>query len=98
LQMIVMLLRTYHVDGLIAALKTVLYERKQHAVLFVGAVKKRTDVTYVTQLGTGKGNWRHGLPHGVNLALLWIVWEMRFADACLHLGRRGKGASYRHPS
>jgi hypothetical protein len=73
LQMIVMLLRTYHVDGLIAALKTVLYERKQHAVLFVGAVKKRTDVTYVTQLGTGKGNWSHGIPHGVNLASLSIA-------------------------
>jgi hypothetical protein len=70
LQMIVMLPWSYHVDGLIAARKPVLYEWKQHAVLFVVAVEKRTDVTYVAQLGTGKGNWRHGLLHGVYLALL----------------------------
>jgi hypothetical protein len=97
LQMIVTLLLIYHVDGLIAAIKTVLYERKQHAVLFVGAIKKRTDVTYFTQFGTGKGNWRHGLPHGVNLALLWIAWQTDSALSVLHLGRRSKRTSYRHP-
>jgi hypothetical protein len=74
-QMIVMLSGIYHVDGLIAALKAVLYEWKQRAVLFVVAVKKRADVTYVAQLGTGEGNWRHGPLHGVYLALLWIAWQ-----------------------
>src|SRR5579864_3492910 len=75
LQMTVMLPWIYHVDGLIAAFKAVLYEWKQRAVLFVVAVKKRTDVMHVAQLGTGKGNWRHGLLHGVYLALLWIARE-----------------------
>jgi hypothetical protein len=75
LQMIVMLPWIYHVDGLIATLKTVLYEWKQHAILFVVAVEKRTDVTYVTQQGTGKGNWCHGVLHGVYLALLSIARE-----------------------
>ncbi len=56
--MIVMLLWTYHVDCLIAALESVLYEREQYAILFVVAVEKRTDVTYVAELGTGKGNGR----------------------------------------
>jgi hypothetical protein len=42
LQMIVMLPWTYNVDGLIATLKPVLYEWKQHAVLFVVAIEKRT--------------------------------------------------------
>jgi hypothetical protein len=70
LQMIVMLPRIYHVDGLIATLKPVLYEWKQHAILFVVAVEKRTDVTYVAELGASKGNWCHGLLHGVYLALL----------------------------
>jgi hypothetical protein len=75
LQMTVMLLWTYYVDGFIATLKPILYEWKQHAVLFVVAVEKRTDVTYVAQLGTGKGDWCHGLLHGVYLALLWIARE-----------------------
>jgi hypothetical protein len=55
LQMIVMLPWIYHVDGFIATLKPVLYEWKQRAVLFVVAVEKRTDVTYVAELGAGKG-------------------------------------------
>jgi hypothetical protein len=82
LQMIVMLPRIYHVDGLIATLKPVLYEWKQHAVLFVVAVEKRTDMTYVAQLGTGKGNWCHGPLHGVYLALLWIARETGRDSAC----------------
>jgi hypothetical protein len=82
LQMIVTLLWIYHVDGPITTFKPVLYEWKQHAVLFVVAVEKRTDVTYVAQLGTGKGNWRHGLLHGVNLALLWIARETGRPSAC----------------
>jgi hypothetical protein len=70
LQMIVMLPWIYHVDGLIATLKPVLYEGKQHAVLFVVAVEKRTNVTYVAELGAGKGNWRHRVLHALYLALL----------------------------
>src|SRR5580658_10368971 len=31
------------------------------------AVEKRADVTYLAQLGAGKGNRRHGLLHGVYL-------------------------------
>lgn len=77
LQMIVMLPRTYNVDGLISALKAVLYEWQQHAVLFIVAVEKRTDVTYVAQLGTGKGNWRRGLFHAINLVLLGIARQRR---------------------
>jgi len=68
-QMVVMLSWIYHVDGPIATLKPVLDEWKQHTVLFVFAIEKRTNVTYVAQLGTGKGNWCHGLLHGVYLAL-----------------------------
>ncbi len=75
LQMTVTLPCIYHVDGPVAALKPVLDEGKQHAVLFVGAVEKRADVTYVAQLGTGQGNWRRGLRHGVYLDLLWIARE-----------------------
>jgi hypothetical protein len=75
LQMIVLLPWIYHVDGLIATRKPVLYEWKQHAVLFVVAVEKRTDVTYVAELGAGKGNWGHGVLHGVYLALLSIASE-----------------------
>src|SRR6266446_6320678 len=84
LQMIVMLPWIYHVDGLIATLKAILYEWKQHAVLFVVAVEKRTDVTYFAQLGTGKGNWRHGLLHDVYLALLWIASETGQPSTFLH--------------
>src|SRR5580658_6696414 len=65
LQMIVTLPWIYHMDGFIATLKSVLYEWPQHAVLFVVAVEKRADVTYLAQLGAGKGNRRHGLLHGV---------------------------------
>jgi hypothetical protein len=82
LQMIVILPWTYHVDGLVATLKPVPYKRKQHAVLIVVAVEKRTDVTYVAQLGTGKRNWRHGLLHGVYLALLWIASETGRTSTC----------------
>jgi hypothetical protein len=72
-QMIAMLRWIYHVDGLIAALKAVLYEWKQHAVLFFVAVEKCADVTYFAELRAGKGNWRHGLFHGAYLALLSIA-------------------------
>jgi hypothetical protein len=92
LQMIVTLPGIYYVNGLLAALKPVLYEWKQHAVLFVVAVEKRTDVTYLAQLGTGKGNWCHGLLHGVYLALLWIAARRDDPLPVLHLGSRGKGA------
>jgi hypothetical protein len=98
LQMIVMLPWIYHVDGLIAALKPVLYEWKQHAVLFVVTVKKRADVTHVAQLGTGKGNWRHGLLHGIYLA--FIMDRPRRRDGplpVLRIGSRGKSASSRQP-
>jgi hypothetical protein len=73
-QMIMMLPWIYHVDGLIATLKPVLYEWKQHAVLFVVAVKKRTDVTYFAELGAGKGNWRRRSLHG-RFLLLWTARE-----------------------
>jgi hypothetical protein len=82
LQMIVMLPWIYYVDGLIAALKPILYEWKQRAVLFVVGVKKRADVTYVAQLGTGKGNWCHGPLHGGYLALLWIALLTGRPSAC----------------
>jgi hypothetical protein len=82
-KMIVMLSGIYHVDGLIAALKAVLYEWKQRAVLFVVAVEKRTDVTYVAELGAGKGNWGHGVLHGVYLALLWIARGTGRPSVCL---------------
>src|ERR1700674_3469134 len=80
--MIMMLRGIYDVNRLIATLKPVLYEWKQHAVLFVVAVEKRTDVTYVAQLGTGKGNWCHGVLHGAYLALLWIAREPGRPSAC----------------
>ena len=80
----------YHVDGLIATLKPVLYEWKQHAVLFVVAVEKRTDVTYVAELGAGKGNWGHGVLHGVYLALLSIASETDNPLPVSHLGSRGQ--------
>jgi hypothetical protein len=74
--------RIYDVNCLVATFEAILYERKQHAVLFVVAIEKRADVTYVAQLGTGKGNWRHGLVHGVYLALLSIASEMGLTSAC----------------
>jgi hypothetical protein len=97
LQMIVTLSWTYHVDRLIATLEPLLYEWKQHAVLFVVAVEKRTDVTYVAQLGTGKGNWRHGVLHAVYLALLWIAPRRDDPVPELHPGSRRKGAASRQP-
>jgi hypothetical protein len=97
LQMIVMLPWIDHMDGLITTLKSVLYEWKQHSVPFVVAVEKRTDVTYVAQMGTGKGNWCHGLLHGVDLALLWIARETERPFACFALWSRGKGAFSRQP-
>jgi hypothetical protein len=82
LQMIVILPLIYYVDRLIAALKPVFYERKQHAVLFVVAIEKRAHVTYVAQLGAGKGNWCRSLLHGVYLALLWIASETGRTSTC----------------
>jgi hypothetical protein len=73
LQVIAMLPWTYHVDSLIATLKPILYEWKQHVVLFVVTVEKRADMTYVAELRAREGNWRHGLLHGVYPALLWIA-------------------------
>jgi hypothetical protein len=95
--MIVMLSRIYHVDGLIATLKPALYEWKQHAVLFVVAVEKRTDMTYIAQLGTGKRNWGHGLLHDVCLALLWIARETGRPRACFAPWCPRQGASSRQP-
>jgi hypothetical protein len=63
LQMILMLPRIYNVNRLVATLEPVLYEWQQHAILFVVAVKKRTDVPYFAEHGTGKGNWRHSFLH-----------------------------------
>jgi hypothetical protein len=83
LQMIVVLSWIYHVDGLIATLKPVLNEWKQHAVLFVVAVEKRTDMAYVAELGAGKGNWCHGLLHRVYLAFIMGRRETRRPSACL---------------
>jgi hypothetical protein len=48
---------------LVATLEPVLYERKQHAILFVVAVKKRANMTHFAELGAGKGNGRHGPLH-----------------------------------
>src|SRR6266481_4925995 len=62
-QMIMMLRRIYDVNCLVATFEAVLYERKQHAILFVVAVKKRADMTYFAELGASKGNWRSSL-HG----------------------------------
>jgi hypothetical protein len=61
--MIVMLRRIYDVNCLVATLEPVLYERQQHAILFVIAVKKRADMMYFAKLRAGKGNWRRGLLH-----------------------------------
>src|ERR1700684_2829978 len=99
--MIVMLPWIYYVDGLIATFKPVLYEWKQHTVLFVFAVEKRTDMTYVAQLGTGKGNWCHGLLHVVYLALFSRHHKSHARrDApvrVLGLGWCGKGTVPRQP-
>jgi hypothetical protein len=98
LQMIVMLPWIYHMDGLIATLKPVLYEWKQYAVLFVIAVEKRTDVTYFAESGAGKGNWCRGLLHGVLLPYYGSPGERDRLLLGLRLGSRGKGASSRQPS
>jgi hypothetical protein len=60
LQMVMLLRRIYDVNCLVAAFEAFLYERKQHAILFVIAVKKRTDMTYLAELRAGKGDWRQG--------------------------------------
>ena len=82
LQMIMMLRGIYDVNCLVATLEPILYKRQQYAILFVIAVKKCADMTYSVELRAGKGNWRHGLLHGVHLALLWIARETGRPSAC----------------
>ena len=54
--MVVPLIRINEVNRLVATLEPVLNERKQHAILFVGAIEERTDMTSCAKLGSGKGN------------------------------------------
>ena len=67
-------------NRLVATLEPVLYEWQQYAILFVVAIKKRTDMTYFAELRAGKGNWRHGLLHGVFLTL---IMDRRETASCL---------------
>ena len=53
LQMVLTLRRVEDMNGLIAGLQPVLYEWKQHAVFFLVAVEKRTDVTGFAEMGPG---------------------------------------------
>ena len=94
LQMTMMLYWTHNVDGLIPALKAVLYEWQQYAILFVVTVKKRTDVTYVAQLGTGK--------ESAGATVFFMVYTSPYYGSpagrdnpppAMHLGSRGKEAS-----
>src|ERR1700730_1940970 len=55
-QMVVTLIRINEGNRLVATLEPVLNERKQHAILFVGAIEERTDMTCFAKLGAGKGN------------------------------------------
>jgi hypothetical protein len=65
--MVMALIGIHDVNRLIATLETVFDERKQHAILFVVAIEKCADMTYFTELGTGKGNRCSGLLHAVLL-------------------------------
>jgi len=55
------------VHQLVATSEPVFNERKQHAILFLVAIKKCADVTYVAELGAGEGDRCCGLLHGVFL-------------------------------
>jgi hypothetical protein len=67
--MVVTLIRIHDVNRLVATLEPVLNERKQHAILFLVAIEKCTDMTHFAELGAGKGNRCCGLLHGVLLPI-----------------------------
>src|SRR6266851_6960551 len=69
LQMVASLTRINDVNRLVATLEPVLNERKQHAILFIVAVEKRTDMTCSAELGARKGNGYRDPPHGLCLSL-----------------------------
>jgi hypothetical protein len=45
-------------DGFVAGLQPILYEKKQHAIFFLVVVKKRPDVAGFAELGPGERNGR----------------------------------------
>jgi hypothetical protein len=55
LHMVKMLIRINDVNRLVATLKSLFNERKQHAVLFLVVIEKRADMAYVAELAAGKG-------------------------------------------
>jgi hypothetical protein len=69
LQMVVTLIRINDMNRLVATLEAVLYEGKQHTILFVGAIEKRADMTCFAELGAGQGNGRSDPLHPVFLQL-----------------------------
>jgi hypothetical protein len=54
--MVAALIPINDMNRLVTTLEPVLNERKQHAILFVGAIEERTDMTCFAKLGAGKGN------------------------------------------
>jgi hypothetical protein len=60
-----MLSGIHKVDGLVATLEAVLYEWQQNPVLFLGAVKERTNMADLAQLGSGERDGRQSFPHSV---------------------------------
>jgi hypothetical protein len=64
LQMVGVLIRIHDMDGFVATLEPVLYERKQYSVLFLVAIEKRADMTRFAELRTGKGNGYRDPFHG----------------------------------
>jgi hypothetical protein len=54
-----------NVNSFVATVEPVPYERKQHAILFVVAIKKCADVAHFAELATRKGNRCTGLLHAV---------------------------------
>ena len=51
--MVLTLVRVQDMNGLVAGLQPVFYERKQHAVFFLVAVEERADVPGFTKLRPG---------------------------------------------
>src|SRR5438132_8781069 len=64
LQMVTALLRIDDVNRLVATLKPLLDERKQHAILLVLAVEECADMACFAELRAGKGNGRRVPLHG----------------------------------
>jgi hypothetical protein len=64
--MVTTLIRVNDVNCLVTTLEPVTNERKQDAILFVVAIKKCADMTYIAELGAGQGNWCYGILPGVS--------------------------------